>query len=149
MFLCCLPKDGPSGERVSLLFTILPLLLYTIYMPMSIKKCNYYLIVAPNGINASFASLNHCKPNGIPRIVMMKNTPINRYPTVISHPKKITQSIFKIGCLSKCVTTSLPNGVMTSVANLKHCFPIGIPIMVIKIIIPLKSNQWQQINRQK
>ena len=64
MFLCCLPKDGPSGERVSLLFTILPLLLYTIYMPMSIKM-QLLFGVAPNGINASFASLNHCKPNGI------------------------------------------------------------------------------------
>ena len=55
------------------------------------------------------------------------------------NPNKIIQITFAIGCLPKSVLTSVPKGQMQSLANLKHCKPKGIPIMVIQNISPTKK----------
>lgn len=67
-------------------FFILALLL--VYYPI-------VTILAPNGINANFACLKHCNPNGIPIIVMQRSTPLSAANPAIGKPPKIIQRIFK------------------------------------------------------
>ena len=90
-----------------------------------------YRISAPNGISASFACLKHCRPNGIPIIVMQNSTPFIAKHTAKGIPLIIIHSIFAISDgAPPPYTTSFPKGANDSDANLKHCSPIGIPIIV-------------------
>ena len=57
----------------------------------------------------------------------------------ITAPNNNIQIILAIGCFPKSVLASLPNGVNTNLASLKHCFPNGIPINVIQKITPEKT----------
>lgn len=91
-----------------------------------------YLMSEPNGISASLASLKHCNPNGIPTIVTQNKTPFNTDPSASGIPVTIIQMMFnKNEPAPPPYITSFPNGKKANAANLKHCFPIGIPIIVI------------------
>ena len=58
--------------------------------------------------------------------------PTIRFPSAISHPKNIIHIRFtKNENIPFPYTISFPNGQNASVANLKHCRPTGIPIIVI------------------
>lgn len=61
------------------------------------------------------------------------------YPINISQPKKTAQSMLAIGCLLKFESIVCPNGINVMFANLKHCFPKGIPMIVIHRINPRKN----------
>ena len=91
-----------------------------------------FLIFAPKGRIASMASLKCCRPKGIPIIVMQKMAPITRWARHSSHPKSRIQRMLPIKpqAPKSPTTTSLPNGQRTKPANLKHCRPKGIPIIV-------------------
>jgi hypothetical protein len=79
------------------------------------------IILAPNGINASFASLKHCFPNGMPIIVIHRRNPFNTATHASGKPPKISHRIFKIrDTPPPPYTTSLPNGKNESCASLKH-----------------------------
>ena len=83
-------------------------------------------------MSASFASLKHCLPNGMPMIVMQNRTPISADSTAMGMPLKINQKILQMmETTPPPYSTSLPNGKNASFANLKHCLPIGMPTMVI------------------
>lgn len=73
-------------------------------------------------------------------MVIHKRTAESKYPKNISQPNRRSQRIFMIGCLPKFTATSFPNGASINPANLKHCLPKGIPIMVIHKRSP-KINQ--------
>jgi len=102
----------------------------------------YYVILAPNGVNASDANLKHCLLKGIPIIVKKRIIPKATYPNVNSQPNNIIQIILAIGCFPKWVLTSVPNGSADNLANLKHCIENGIPIIVIPHNIPI-NNQYK------
>ena len=55
-----------------------------------------YRTVAPNGISASFASLKHCLPNGMPMIVMQNSTPITADSNAMGTPLKISQKMLQM-----------------------------------------------------
>lgn len=93
--------------------------------------CFRYRTVAPNGIRASFASLKHCLPKGIPMIVTHSTAPSTAASTAMGIPLKINQKILQTTETALPPnSTSLPNGKNASFANLKHCFPMGIPTIV-------------------
>ena len=71
-------------------------------------------------MNNNLAIWKNFNPTGIPIIVIHKISPVNNAPSAPSHPNSIAQIIFAIGCLSKLVSTFLPNGVTMNLANLKH-----------------------------
>ena len=88
-------------------------------------------IFAPNGVSDNFAILKNCLPKGMPTIVKHQRNPRIRLPIAIHMPKKITQITFAIkDGAPPPYTTSLPNGKKERLANLKHCFPYGNPIIV-------------------
>lgn len=106
-----------------------------------------YLIDAPKGIKASFAILKCCKPKGIPTIVMHRRRPNIADSMARGIPATNNQMIFK----SKepappPYTTSFPKGKKHRPANLKHCVPMGIPIMVIQNNTPTRSQLNPLIN---
>ena len=72
-------------------------------------------------------------------IVMQKIKPAITKPKASSNPPKINQTILAIGCASNCVLTVFPNGRITNLANLKHCFPNGIPMIVMHQNKPKKK----------
>lgn len=91
-----------------------------------------YLIVAPKGIKASLAILKCCKPKGIPIIVIQKIIPNTAETIAIGIPVTIIHIIFRIKePAPPPYTISFPKGKKLRLANLKHCKPIGIPIIVI------------------
>jgi hypothetical protein len=91
----------------------------------------YYTILAPNGMKASFASLKHCSPNGTPIIVQHSIRPFAAAHTAKGRPPKIIQSIFAASeGAPPPYSTFFPNGASAREANLKHCRPIGMPIIV-------------------
>jgi hypothetical protein len=91
-----------------------------------------YLIEAPKGISASFAILKCCKPKGIPIIVIQQRAPKMADSIARGIPVITIQNILSIRePAPPPYTTSLPKGKKHRPANLKHCIPIGIPIMVI------------------
>ena len=88
----------------------------------------------------SLAILKNCFPNGIPTIVMHQIQPTIRFPSTISHPKNIIHIRFtKNENMPFPYTISFPNGQNARVANLKHCRPTGIPIIVIHHMHPAKT----------
>ena len=100
----------------------------------------FYDTVDPNGISANFISLKCCKPNGMPIMVIQRSTPQERCSTARGMPVVIIQIIFKIRePVPPPKSTSFPNGKKESPANLKHCIPTGIPIIVIHHNTPANS----------
>ena len=98
------------------------------------QKCagihNRYLIFAPNGQRASMASLRHCRPNGMP-IILMKNMKAAMQYKIASHqPTMSSHKTFIMGCAPKSGSTSEPKGRNVRRANFKHCIPNGIPMIV-------------------
>ena len=90
----------------------------------------------------SLAILKNCFPNGIPTIVMHQIQPTIRFPSAISHPKNIIHIRFtRNENMPFPYTISFPNGQNARVANLKHCRPTGIPIIVIHHMHPPNINQ--------
>lgn len=92
-------------------------------------------------MSARVPNLNACIPKGIPMIVTHDITPEATYPKNISQPKKINHNTFATGCLLKFKLTVLPNGANVIVANLKHCLPKGIPMIVMHKITPNKNHK--------
>ncbi len=67
-------------------------------------------------------------------------SPISRLPSAIGMPKKITQMMFAIREIAPPpYLTSFPNGRKDSLANLKHCSPYGMPMMLMHQIAPENS----------
>ena len=99
-------------------------------------------IFAPNGINASFAILKYCFPNGIPTIVKQQTRPMMVASTARVQPVKHIHTMFsrKLPALP-IYSTVLPKGKKHSLAILKHCLPTGIPIIVIDQIRPAKHQR--------
>lgn len=95
------------------------------------------MIVAPKGERASFAILKHCFPNGIPIIVQYKRIPFSAADIASGMPLKTSQTILaKVEIAPPPYTISFLNGTKARDANLKHCFPIGKPIIVMHHMIP-------------
>ena len=98
----------------------------------------FYTTIDPNGVNDNLAILKCCFPKGIPTIVQHKLTPIvisaiaNGKPVIQIH-KRFNK---KLPVPPPGFTTYLPNGNKQSVPILKHCFPAGIPMIVIDQNIP-------------
>ena len=110
---------------------------------MFIRKASYALstILAPNGINDSLAILKNCIPNGIPTIVMHQRQPNSRFAIAISSPKKQTHMMStRNENVLPSYTISLANGQNANSANLKHCTPIGIPIIVMQNMHPARHH---------
>ena len=81
----------------------------------------------------------NCFPNGIPPIVMHQRKPIIRFPNAISQPKNRIQIKFtKNENIPFPYTISFPKGQNARDANLKHCSPTGIPMIVIHHMHPAK-----------
>ena len=100
------------------------------------------MISAPKGIRESLASLKNCRPKGIPTMVTHKSAPMIRWPRAIHIPKKISQITFtRKDTVPPPYSTSRPKGHRDSDANLKHCSPYGMPIMVMHQISPEKHQQ--------
>lgn len=92
---------------------------------------------APNGISESFAILKHCMLNGIPIIVIQKNNPIIACSSANSIPENRSHRILASSeTVPPPYTISFPNGQKESPANLKHCIPIGIPMIVMHHNMP-------------
>ena len=92
---------------------------------------HFYWTSAPKGISASFAILKNCFPKGIPIIVQQRISPTSAFPTAIGIPDTISQITFASRLtVPPPYMTSFPNGQKDSPANLKHCRPIGIPMIV-------------------
>src|SRR5699024_6009346 len=71
-------------------------------------------------------------PNGIPIIVTQSTRPNTRCSSASGIPDRINQIIFKMSePAPPPYCTSFPNEKKLSDANLKHCIPTGIPIIVI------------------
>ena len=102
---------------------------------------SYYTISAPKGIKASFANLKHWRPNGMPIIVMHNNTPFIAAHIARGMPLIIIQKMLAIrDGAPPPYCTSLPNGANASEASLKHCSPMGIPIIVMHQSKPAKHH---------
>ncbi len=100
-----------------------------------------YITSAPNGIRDNFAILKNCFPKGIPIIVRQHIRPATAFPIAIGIPDIISQIIFAIKLTAPPpYTTSFPNGKNAKPANLKHCKPIGIPIMEMHHRQPAKTH---------
>ena len=105
------------------------------YLPIN------YITSAPNGIRDNFAILKNCFPKGIPIIVIQHIRPATAFPTAIGIPDTISQIIFAIKLTAPPpYTTSFPNGKNAKPANLKHCKPIGIPIIEMHHRQPAKTH---------
>ena len=98
------------------------------------------IILAPNGIRANLDILKHCMPNGIPIIVQHKKIPFSAADIESGIPLIISQKILaRIDITPPPYSTSFPNGKKAREANLKHCFPMGKPTIVIHHITPDKT----------
>lgn len=96
------------------------------------KKCSPagQITSAPNGIRDNFAILKNCFPKGIPMMVIQHIRPITAFPTAIGIPDTINHMIFARKLIvPPPYTTSFPNGKKANPANLKHCKPIGSPMI--------------------
>lgn len=106
-----------------------------------------YMTDAPKGIRDSLASLKHCFPIGMPRIVMHQRQPRMQYPIAISRPKKMIQiRLTRKEKPPPPYTTSFPNGKKARLANLKHCSPTGMPMMVMHQRHPASTQARPPIN---
>jgi len=94
-------------------------------------------MVAPKGINASFASLKCCLPKGMPIIVIQNKIPQNKWDNISRNPPQTIQIILRMNRPAPPpYTTCLPKGHNASPASLKACSPMGMPIIVIQQITP-------------
>ena len=110
----------------------LPCLLATLVSIANIIIGINYLTPEPKGIRANFATLKCCRPNGIPITVIQRRRPNTADSIASGIPDTNIQIIFNNKEPdAPPYSTSFPNGKKTSFANLKHCIPIGIPIIVI------------------
>lgn len=99
-------------------------------------------MVAPKGIRDSFAILKHCSPKGMPIIVMHSKTPLNTATHARGIPLKINQKTLAITeTLPPPYSISFPNGKKVSDASLKHCLPIGMPMIVMLHRIPASTHE--------
>ena len=74
-------------------------------------------------------------------MVIQHIRPVKAFPTAIGIPDTISQIIFAIRLTAPPpYTTSFPNGKNARPANLKHCNPIGIPIMEMHHKHPAKTH---------
>lgn len=106
-----------------------------------------YTTDAPKGIKDSLAILKHCFPIGMPRIVMHQRQPRMQYPIAISRPKKMIQiRLTRKEKPPPPYTTSFPNGKKARLANLKHCRPTGMPMMVMHQRQPASTQASPPIN---
>lgn len=75
-------------------------------------------------------------------MVMQNSNPKTKWVNTMEMPPKINQMIFMIvdvqPVLDDVSVIFTPNGANPTIANLKHCRPNGIPIMVKQITIPPK-----------
>ena len=95
----------------------------------------------PNGVRDNLAILKNCIPKGIPTIVIHQRSPKITFSKAIHIPKKISHKILPIiDTTPPPYLTSFLNGKNDKEANLKHCNPIGIPIIVIQQIIPARTH---------
>ena len=102
-----------------------------------------YTTDAPKGIKDSLAILKHC----FPRIVMHQRQPRMQYPIAISRPKKMIQiRLTRKEKPPPPYTTSFPNGKKARLANLKHCRPTGMPMMVMHQRQPASTQASPPIN---
>ena len=113
---------------------------HPIFFSFPFRECFYTrMIVAPKGIRASLAILKHCRPKGIPMMVIQSTRPIPAAVSAISNPPKMSHSMFtkklKTPLLNRI---SRPKGHRLKEANLKHCMPTGIPKMVMHQSRPAK-----------
>lgn len=93
------------------------------------------------------AILNCCSPNGIPTIVIHNKTPSSADSNASGSPDTSSHMMFKRSDpLPPPYTTSFPNGKKHRDANLKHCSPTGIPMMVIHHRQPVNSQLHPLIN---
>ena len=97
-------------------------------------------IYAPKGLRDSFAILKNCMPNGTPMIVMHQAHPIRRLPRAIHHPLTRNQITFtRNETAPPPYSILLPNGQNDMAASLKHCMPIGIPMIVMHQKAPVRT----------
>jgi hypothetical protein len=99
------------------------------------------LILAPKGVADSIASLKHCLPKGIPMMVMHHKIPATMKDIARAIPQIKSHITFAMGCLPKFVVTVEPKGHADKRAILKHCFPNGIPMIVMHRIRPSKNQE--------
>lgn len=106
-----------------------------------LSQINYFsMICAPNGIKASFASLNCCLPNGMPIMVIQSRPPHIRCSSASGIPETSIQIIFSSNDTAPPpYSTSFLNGKKLTDASLKHCLPIGMPTIVRHQIQPARS----------
>jgi hypothetical protein len=94
----------------------------------------------PKGVKARFISLKCCLPKGIPIMVMQKRRPKNKWVKAIQKPPKTIQMMFimveRHPVLEEVSVIFTPNGANPTIANLKHCSPKGMPMMVRQRIKP-------------
>ena len=77
------------------------------------------------------AYLKHCLPKGMPTMVMHSMQPMSTASTQRGRPLTQSHIILSISEPRPPPNrTSLPKGQNRSLANLKHCTPQGMPIMV-------------------
>jgi len=102
-----------------------------------------HIIIDPNGVNDKRASLKYCFPNGMPIIEIQYKHP--KVAAVNARGKPVTHIQIKFSKKLPVVplgaTTYLPNGKKHREAILKHCFPAGIPMMVIDHNIPATHHE--------
>ena len=81
-----------------------------------------------------------CVPKGIPIIVRQKSNPKTKWVSAIQKPPKTSQIIFIIvdrqPVFEDVSVILTPKGASPTNANLKHCKPKGIPIIVKQRIKP-------------
>ena len=106
------------------------------------SQTNYQIIFAPKGAKDNLAILKNCNPNGIPTMVTHQMHPNIKFSIAIGIPKKIIHITFANNDgTPPPYSISFPNGANDIDANLKHCFPYGIPMIVIHHIIPDKIHE--------
>ena len=108
------------------------------------------MILDPTGKRANLACLKCCIPNGIPTMVKQKMIPKDTSSMTITNPPSTNHTIFiKSDEPLLLNSISLPKGAAAIVANLKHCFPMGNPIIVIDHKTPSTIHDSQLMNPPK
>ena len=72
-------------------------------------------------------------------IVMHQKIPVKKKLNANEKPPNKNQIMLRIACLPKFAFTVEPKGQKDNLANLKHCKPNGIPMMVMHHMIPRKK----------
>ena len=112
----------------------------------------------PKGAREISINLKCCRPQGMPIIVIESNKPIIICTRAVYQPPHIIhimlKSVLKQPASRLSLVTFLPNGQSTRPANLKHCSPHGMPIMVTHntnppITYPMAANRPPNNNHTK